>query len=257
MSSNAEKVMQKEEAPEVDLIVETAKEINALDRETAFEIVPSLIESVDFSYFKLGGVLSAIQDNDWWNDDSPNFRSFIEDNFGLHYRKAMYLIKIYDGLVDAEIPWYKVSKLGWTKLKELADILTLENVDEWVEKANNMTTLNLQAAVKAFKQIEAGISLDGTTPPDSSGVSTITFKVHPDQKETINEAIEQAMEDSDTEFKGVALEAICLNFLAGGSTKEAPKPLSLQGTMEKYSVEQVLEAFEVCFPNVNLTAEIE
>jgi len=255
MSTNAEQVITKEEPQEVDLIVETAKEINALDKETAFEVVPSLIDSVDFSYFKLGGVLSAIQDNEWWNDDSPTFKSFIEDNFGLHYRKGMYLIKIYDGLVEAEIPWHKVSGLGWTKLKELADILTLENVDEWVAKAESMTTLNLQAAVKAFKSGE--LSTDGTTDPDSSGVSTITFKVHPDQKETINEAVEQAMEDSDTEFKGVALEAICMNFLAGGSTKEAPKPLSLQGTMEKHTAEQVLEAFEAIFPEINLTAEME
>lgn len=255
MSSNVEAIMTKEEPVEVDLIVETAKEIAALNKETAFEVVPSLIDAVDFSYFKLGGVLSAISDNDWWQGDSPTFKSFIEDNFGIHYRKAMYLVKIYDGLVEAEIPWNKVSGLGWTKLKELADILTQENCDEWVDKASNMTTLNLQAAVKAFKSGELGT--DGTTDPDSSGVSTVTFKVHPDQKETIKEAIDQALEESGTEFKGVALEAICMNYLAGGSTKEPTKPLSLQGTIEKYSPEQVLEAFEACWPDINLTAEME
>lgn len=255
MNTSAEKVMEKEETQEVDLIVETVKEINALDKETAFEVVPSLIDSVDFSYFKLGGVLSAIKENDWWVGEAPNFWSFVEDSVGLHSRKARYLIKIYDGLVEAEIPWHKVSGLGWTKLKELADILTQENVDEWVAKAESMTTLNLQAAVKAFKAGE--LSTDGTTDPDTTGVSTITFKVHPDQKETINEAVDQAMEDSDTEFKGVALEAICMNFLAGGSTKESPKPLSLQGTMEKYTPMQVLEAFEACWPDINVTAESE
>ena len=84
--------MTKEAPVEVDLIVETAKEISALDKETAFEVIPSLIDSVGFSNFKLGGVLSAIQDNDWWQGESANFRSYIEDNFGLHYRKATYLI---------------------------------------------------------------------------------------------------------------------------------------------------------------------
>ena len=256
MSTNAEQTIEKEEVQETDLIVETAKEINALDKETAFEVVPSLIDSVDFSYFKLGGVLSAIQDNEWWNDDSPNFRSFIEDNFGLHYRKGMYLIKIYDGLVEAEIPWHKVSGLGWTKLKELADILTQENVDEWVAKAESMTTLNLQAAVKAFKQAEDGLTTDGTTDPDSSGVSTITFKVHPDQKETINQALEQSMEELETEFKGVALEALCLNYLNGGSTKKAPS-VSLMSIMEKSSMEKVFECVEACFPDLNITVEMD
>ncbi len=254
MSQAAEKTMEKEETVEVDIIVQTAKEIGALDKETAFEIVPSLIDSVDFSYFKLGGVLSAIQDNGWWEDESDKFKNFIQDRFGLHYRKAMYLIEIYDGLVEADIPWSKVSGLGWTKLSKIASILTQDNVDEWVAKANSMTTLNLQAAVKAFKKGE--LSKDGTTDPDSAGVSTITFTVHPDQKETIQQAIEQAQEEADTEFKGVALEAICLNYLAGGSTKKIPTP-SLVSLMEKYSIETVFEAFEVVYPTVNVTVEME
>lgn len=254
MSATAEKTMVKEESVEVDIIVQTVKEIGALDKETAFAIVPSLIDSVDFSYFKLGGVLSAIQDNGWWEDDAATFKGFIQDNFGIHYRKAMYLINIYDGLVEADIPWHKVSGLGWTKLKDLADILTTDNVDEWVEKAANMTSLNLQAAVKAFKAGE--LSTDGTTDPDKSGVSTITFTVHPDQKETIKQAIEQALGEAQTEFKGVALEAICMNYLAGGSTKKVAVP-SLASIMEKSSIESVFEAFEVVFPDVNITAEMD
>ncbi|MEK0325570.1 MAG: hypothetical protein QQN63_07680 [Nitrosopumilus sp.] len=94
------------------------------------------------------------------------------------------------------------------------------------------------------------------TETDIAGVTTLTFKVHEDQKETINQAVDQALEESNTEFKAVALEAICLNYLAGGSTK-ASKPLSLTGTMEKYSAETVLDAFEVVFPDVNLTAELD
>lgn len=250
----SEAIMEPVTAEVEDLIVATASDLENLTREAAFEMVPMLIDSVDFSYFKLGGVLSVIQDNGWWEDDADTFKSFIEDNFGLHYRKAMYLINIYDKLVEAGISWDKVSGLGWTKLKDLADILTQENVDEWAERAANLTSLNLQAAVKAFKAGE--LNTDGTTNPDSSGVTTVTFKVHPDQKETISQAIEQAMEESGTEFKGVALEAICMNYLAGGSTKAA-KPLSLQGTMEKYSALQVLEAFEAIWPQHNITAELD
>jgi len=252
MNAKAKEVT-KDAVQETDLIVETVVEIEGMTKADAFSIVPSLIESVDFSYFKLGGVLSAIQENQWWVDEADSFKEFIPERFGLHYRKAMYLIKIYDGLVEADIPWFKVSGLGWTKLKELADILTTENVDEWVERANNLSVLQLIAAVKAFKSGE--LSTDGTTEADTSGVTTITFKVHPDQKETIKQAVEQALEESDTEFKSVALEAICLNFLAGGSTKPS-KPLSLAGTMEKYSVHHVLDAFEATFPTVDLTADL-
>ncbi|MEK0325571.1 MAG: hypothetical protein QQN63_07685 [Nitrosopumilus sp.] len=147
MSAKAVEVT-KDAVQATDLIVETVLEIEDMTKEEAFSIVPTLIESVDFSYFKLGGVLSAIQENDWWVDEADSFKNFIPERFGLHYRKAMYLIKIYDGLVEADIPWVKVSGLGWTKLKELADILTQENVDEWVAQANNLSVLQLIAAVK-------------------------------------------------------------------------------------------------------------
>ena len=114
----------------------------------------------------------------------------------------------------------------------------------------------LAEEIKAFKAGGGKLGTEGTTAPDSSGVSTITFKVHPDQKETINNAVDKAMEDADTEFKGVAIEAICLNFLAGGNTGKT-KSLSLKGTMEKYTPHQVLEAFEAIWPEINLTAEMD
>jgi hypothetical protein len=247
------KEVTKEDVQSVDIIVQTAKEIGALDKASAIEIVPSLMESVDFSYFKLGGVLSAIQDNGWWEGSAPTFKAFIQDSFGLHYRKAMYLINIYNGLVEANIPWDKVSGLGWTKLKELADILTTENVDWWVAQAESLSTLNLIEAVKAAKSV--GLSADGTTAPEVAGVSTITFKVHPDQKETIQQAIAQALEEANTEFKGVALEALCMNYLAGGTTKKVPTP-SLISIMEASTLEDVFDAFEVVFPEVDITAEV-
>lgn len=254
MSSAApsEIVMETTAGTEIDLIGDIASEIENISKEAAFEMVPVLLESVDFSYFKLGGVLSVIQDNGWWEGESETFKLFIPERFGLQYRKAMYLINIYNKLVEANIPWHKVSGLGWTKLKELADILTINNVDDWVELAETLTTLNLKLKIKAFKAKQLG--LEGTTEPE--GVSTITFTVHPDQKETINEAVEKGMEDAGTEFKGVALEAICLNFLAGGNTG-AIKSLSLKGTMEKYTPVQVLEAFEAIWPEINITAEMD
>ena len=239
-----------------DVINELSTEIENITKEAAFALVPELIDSVGFSYFKLGGVLSVIQENQWWQDDAESFREFIEEEFGMHYRKAMYLINIYDSLVEADIPWDKVSGLGWTKLRDMADILTNENVDEWVERANNLTSVNLQEAIKAFKS--GTLSTDGTTDPDSSGISTITYQVHPDQKETIKQAIDLAMEEADTEFKSVALEAICMSYLAGGKPgKKKAKPLSLQGTMEKYEAMEVLDAFEAIWPDINITAEME
>jgi len=257
MSKSAKQITkEKATEQESDLIVDTVVEIENMTKEEAFELVPSLIENVDFSYFRLGGILSAIQENGWWEGEADSFKKFIPERFGLHWRKGYYLIGIFDSLVEADIPWSKVSGLGWTKLKELAPILTQDNVDEWVAKAMDLSVLQLKLAIKASKEAGSSLTADGTTDPDSSGVATITFTVHPEQKDTIIQAVEQAQEEVETEFRGVALEAICLNYLAGGNTNE-PKQMSLSSILSKHSAESVLDAFEVAFPNVDLVAEFD
>ncbi len=100
---------------EIDLIVEVASEIEQLDAEGVFTLIPELLESVDSTYFKLGCALAKLSEEGWWkNDDYDSFRSCIEDKFGLHYRKAMYLMNIANSLIESEIPWTKVAPIGWT-----------------------------------------------------------------------------------------------------------------------------------------------
>lgn len=234
-----------------DLIATTAHEVENLSREEAYALVPTLTDGVDFSYFKLGGVLAVMQHHDWWKDDGfDNFRQFIEAKFGIQYRKAMYLIGIYGSLVESGVPWSKLAGIGWSKVKEIAAILTLDNVDEWVERAKELTVLQLHEAVK---KAQAGTLAKTDEEPAESGVTTFTVKVHPDQKETIAKAVEKAMKEAGTEFKGVALEAICLNYLSGAKVSK-PKPLT--ELMKGYEYEQVLKAFAEVWPDIDLTVTI-
>lgn len=235
-----------------DLIITTSNEIENLDREEAFELIPELHDSVDFAYFRLGGVLSVVQGKEaWWKDEGyDNFRQFIEGKFGLQYRKAMYLISIYGALVESGVKWESLGGIGWSKAKEIAAILTPSNVDEWVEKAQNATVLQLKEMVK---KAQLG-TLDKTdTTPDTGDVTTFTVKVHPDQKENINLAIEKAMKEANTEHKGVALEAIGLNYLSGAKVS---KPKSLEEVIKGYTYEEVLTAFTKVWPEIDLTVHV-
>lgn len=241
------------EVEQADLIVATATELENMTQEQAFNEVRTLSDNVDYTYFRLGGVLAVIQGNsDWWRDTgAETFRQFIEDHFGIHYRKAMYLINIYAALVESGVPFDKLAGLGWSKVKELTPVITLDNADEWVERASNLTVLQLNEAVKKAK--EGTLEKSDETPGEAKGVTTFTAKVHPDQKATIEQAIEQAMKEADTEFKGVALEAICLNYLSGAKVS---KPLSLAEVMKKHTYEEVLNAFSKQWPEVDLTVSV-
>lgn len=243
----------KEAVEQPDLIVATATELENMTQEQAFSEVRTLSDNVDYTYFRLGGVLAVIQGNsDWWKDTgAETFRQFIEGHFGIHYRKAMYLISIYAALVESGVPFEKLSGLGWSKVKELTPVITLDNVDEWVERAQTMTVLQLNEAVKQAKM--GTLAKTDETPGESTGVTTFTAKVHPDQKATIEQAIEQAMKEADTEFKGVALEAICLNYLSGAKVS---KPVSLAELMKKHTYEEVLNAFAKQWPEIDLTVSV-
>lgn len=237
-----------------DAIVAQSYTVENLTQEEAFALVKELTEAVDQNYFRLGGVLAAIQGNEWWRDtEHDTFKAFIEGQFGIHYRKAMYLIGIYTSVVDSGVAFDEFDGIGWSKIKEIAAVVTMDNVKDWVAKAKTMTVLQLRDAVQ--KAMTGTLDKSDDEPTDA--VTTITFKVHTDQKETIQKAVEKAMKEAATDYKGVALEAICMNYLSGEKVKAGPKPKTLLDLMQEAGDPvKVLEAFEKAYPNVNLTAEV-
>lgn len=238
-----------------DLIIETAHKVENLSQEQAYSLAHKLIEDGNYNDFELGGVLSVIQSNKWYDEAQyKSFRLFVEKEFGFTYRKAVYLIAIYDNLVAAGIPWEKVKDLGWTKLRELASLLNKENVDEWVKAAKGMTNVQLVEYIKAKAQ--GTLANPGDVAEDEAHkTSTISFKVHADQKETINAAIEKAMNEANTDVKTVALEAICLNYLNNGKiVSVAPAAGDLKAIFKGMAPDAILDAFSEVFPQIDLEA---
>lgn len=233
-----------------DLIVKTVHEIENMKEEKALKLVPQLLDNIDHDYFRLGGVLAVIQAQGWYMDKGhENFRSFVETECGMAYRKSMYLIAIYNGLVESGVLWDQVKHLGWTKLKELASILTTDNVEDWVTMAEGLTVLQLQEHIKAATA-GAPTAEGKETTAEAKKTTTITFKLHQDQKETVREALDKAKHESGTDVDSVALENICLNFL-GGESKLAKQP-TLAELMTGKSAEEVLGVFSEIFPNVTM-----
>jgi hypothetical protein len=244
------------EAPETveaeDLIVATAHEVENLKEAKAFERVNELIEDSDRNAFRLGGYLSKIQSEGWFmNKGYENFKAYVEAECSIKYRKAMYFIGIYNGLVESGVPWSKVAHLGWTKLKELAGILTPDNVDEWVTAAEGMTALQLiEYIAKATKGQAAGSSTENAQE-EAKQTSTKTFKLHKDQRETVDEALAKAKHTGATEHDSVALEMICMEYLGS-----APKIVDLKAVMESKSMEEVLQAMQEAFPTLVMQAAV-
>ena len=227
-----------------DLLADLVFEIENVKEKQALELVGILAEQTEVTFFKLGGVLSVIQANGWFSPYA-SFREFVESKHGIHYRKAVYWTDIYNKLAEAKIPWDKVKHIGWTKLKEIAGVITVDNVDEWVKVAKESNTISLIETVKAHLNKDKGqIALEDKT---KTAVSTRTFKVHEDQKATIDTALAKAKEQSGTTVDTAALEFICLDYLGGQSLPQKLKSIG---------IEAALEALEKAFPNANIEVEI-
>lgn len=228
-----------------NLIADTAVEVEALTKAKALNLASTLADDIEGNYFKLGGVLRVINDNSWF-EGFESFDVFVYEKFGFQARKARYLIQIYTDLVTNQIPWEKVAGLGWTKLKDLAPVLTVENVDEWVEKAEKLTVLELQNLLKG-----ANLPSDASAKT-TDDTQTMKFKVKNDQIETIQSALNKAKAEINTEFDNVALENICAGYLGGViGTTSAPQK-TIQEQMTAMGWEAALTAFAELFPTVDL-----
>lgn len=236
-----------QESTEADLFTGIALEIENLQAEEAYETLMSLLETEGLNDFKVGGVMAAIQGNSLWKEYGTyeSFKDFVVTNVGMEYRKAMYLINNYEALVEAGVKWEEVSDIGWSKLKEITSVINKENAAEWIDRAREHTVLQLQELVKQFK---AG-TLDSTEmAPEVSSVTSISFKVHEDQKETIKQAVAKAKGEADTEVDAVALEAVCMNYLSGATVKVP----SLIDTMSQAGIQEVVNAMDAIWPDIDI-----
>lgn len=250
-----------------DLIQDTAHEIENIDEVSARTTLFSLLEEGDFPDFKIGGLLSVIQSNGWF-EGYPKFQDYvvnkIEPKYGIGYRKALYLIQIYDALVESGVSWDQVKHLGWTKLQVIARVLTKDNVDQWVAIAAEQNVLTLVGTVKDTIKGDDQPKLEDKTVKT---VTQMTFKVHEDQKATIEAAIEKAKEASNTDVATVALEYVCLDYMGGQSlatrmqavgVAQAVKSLlkafegKLADVIKEIGVEETLQAIGEAAPELNI-----
>lgn len=250
---------------ECDALQDLVNEIENLQEAQTYELIGALVDQIEFTYFKLGGILSRAQAHGW-QDGYPSFGEFVEGKYGLAYRKAMYLINIYNSLVDSKVPWDKVAGLGWSKLREIAPLLTLANVDHWVALAEQQNHVQLIESVKVAKGEKKALD----------NLSTLTFYPNVDQRAKFKAALAKAKEALGTEVSSVALEYICLEYLGshqtlaqhmqaigpaqvGKSIKEAfeGNPELLASFMVEIGFEKALNAIAASAPHLNIVVSEE
>jgi hypothetical protein len=172
-------------------------------------------------------------------------------------------------VISLGLPWSAFEGIGWSKLRMIAPVLTSENHAVWVALAKKMTQIALLDHVK--KHLEAQEKGEPAPEPEQSKITSMTFQVHADQRETIETAIDLAKKQSKTDYAAVALEYICLAYLNHPAAEKPKKKgvVAVDATLEdavksvllmvrqstqnpKQACELVLGLFERVFPEVDL-----
>jgi len=215
---------------ELDPISAIGNEIENLSGQQAMILVAELMAAAAQDSIRLGGALLRVREEQGFKADGyKSFESFVEEKHGMKRHKAFHLIKIYQALINvignySTLKWDDVKHLPWTKLRLIAPILTKENAKDWVAQAENMTFLQLKDAVSAAKYVDTCQHSDADPgPPSTKKTTTKTFKLHEDQLEIVQAAIDQVKEETGTHVDTVALERICIGILAGSEQAHVPQ----------------------------------
>lgn len=166
------------------------------------------------------------------------WKDYVEGEVQFKLRKAQYFVNIWSwfGNLPQEVR-DKVKVLGWTKLKELVEVVNAANVDEWVAKATELNVPQLIEAVKVYRKklLDSGPG-HGEADPDEpkeqrearereqeKQVVRTTFQLHGDQAEVVEAAIALASGMSNSDVRSNNLALVCQEFCATNS-ETAPSP---------------------------------
>ncbi|TAJ84520.1 hypothetical protein [Reyranella sp.] len=163
-----------------------AHEIENMSEAEAHMLAAEIAETSDFDAFRLGGLLARIHREKWFvGAGHADFRSYVEQRHGFKLRKALYLVSIYESVIDLGLTWNELKPVGWSKLKELVGVITQDNASQWLATAaaEDMTVLKLHALVRETKGEAKGEGTQrrvASSEPaiSASAITDAQFKAH-------------------------------------------------------------------------------
>ena len=187
-----------------------------------------LVQTIDRSIWDLGKAISEILDKQLYLYGFPAYSSF--DNFadvelGFGSRKAAFYAQIFRTFFAAELGPGEINHLGSTKCRLLARVITIDNKDFWIKKAEELTTRQLENAI-----MKKGGLADGK-------LGSINIPYYDEEtKITWVESQTLAAKMTGCDSMAAALEVLCYEFLG---------TYGVEGSHDQDKISQQLENYDV------------
>ncbi len=227
-----------------DAIKQMTSVESILDSHDAIDAADLLIKQAEQTYFTLGGVLTHIYHHGDYKSigfkTDRGWQKYIDERLGMHYRKVMDLIKIYEKFLAAGISEDELVRFGWSKARLLARIPVDKLIEDWDELKDWYE--------KSRKEIEDGIKVkykDSLQTRDDNNDKTTTVNVRVtlsgEAGETVQRAFDVAKGFAETDEEAGCLEYICGEWLAMHEAVDTPIEEMIKFVEARYQVSLKIE----------------
>jgi hypothetical protein len=197
-------------------------------------------DNLEYEHLRMGILLAHIQHSEHYITlGYDNMREYLTAHTGLHYRKAMFLISNAKAVQEIGIEAKELKGVSWSALRYIVQVMTPENYKQWLEAAASSTHVSLIEQIRAYNAKQAGALPPPTTEgEDKPKPQSKLFNLYPDQKESVNAAIEKAKAEGNVESTGAALDLICASF-----TGKPPTDTTVGNVLPDTSVAGMINVF--------------
>lgn len=179
----------------------------------------TLVNRVDETYYTLGGVLAYIKETGVYKslgfDGKRGFADYCKGELGTDYRKAQYLIDVYEKVQAAGLNELRLREIGWSKAVQIVRVgdVSLEKLaedfDELVDFAGSHNRDELISHIQTNYEVARRGTGAGTENGDQVAVSTFIFKLAADAATSAERALQHAKAQTGSEDLSEAFKYIC------------------------------------------------
>jgi hypothetical protein len=169
----------------------------------AISLAKKLAEDVQHTYFDLGCILYYVKERDdyklidnkkYYSENHSKWKQFCEDTLPVSYRTAQYWLNLYRYFTDMGIDKSVITKVGWSKAKELIDFTEDTNIlNHALHIADTQTMQQLKAYVA---EVKAGTEKSGEDTREEVKFKEFKFKFYEAAADSFDEILQEAMKDA-------------------------------------------------------------
>lgn len=198
-----------------DPVDRTIAEVSSIKTpEAALKYAQAVSDDAEFDYFRLGAVLAKMQEHAWYSDDGiEDWKAMLGEHLGMRPQKALILVRTYLRVVECGLSGKDLKGLEWTKLRAISRHLEPKGARKLLARCKKLTRGQVIELAREMDGTARDGSGSGEGPSDASDFKSYNLKVPNDWTETVDEAMQKAMEDGNTDHPGTAFAYLCTSFL--------------------------------------------